>query len=318
QAWQLEGRIYQALQRYPEALNAYNEALARDPQNGEIWRQQAAVLERMGQYSQAVASNTWAIQLMPEDRLTLTQQCTLLNLVTQNQTPPAPEGYTKALASCEQALQKGTGDWNELGAAYAWNQRGNALTGLGRNEEAIVSFQQAIALQPTYGEAWRNISVAFWNLEQYDQALSALDQAIKLNPSDSQAWFNRGRILTEQNQYAQAIMAYDQALLGDINNRSSSAKALLWLNQSAVFWQLQQYQFALEATEKALAVNPDQPTQIKALYNQGLALIGLQNYTEAEEIFKKVLEISPDNDNQAAKDGLKFIQQQTTESANSI
>ncbi len=113
QAWENEGEIYQQSQDYPNALNAYNEALARNPQNGVIWRKKAEVLQFIGDYAKAVTANGWALQLMPEDRQTLTQQCTLLNLSTQAQKPSPPEGYTKALESCDQALQMETGSWGE-------------------------------------------------------------------------------------------------------------------------------------------------------------------------------------------------------------
>ncbi|MDJ0844484.1 tetratricopeptide repeat protein [Crocosphaera sp.] len=307
QARENEGEVYQELQDYPNALNAYNEALARNPQNGLIWRKKAEALQFLGDYGKAITANEWALQFMPGDRQTLTQQCALINLTTQAQPSPPPEGYTQALESCDKALQVGNGSWGELGAAYAWNQRGNALIGLGRYEEAVVSLKQALSLQPDYPEAWNNLSVAFWYLENYAQALTSVEKALSLNPTDSQAWFNKGRILTQQQQYEDAIIAYNQALDGDIKYQNPAKKATIWLNQSAVFWQLQEHEAALDAAEKALAVEPDNQSQQKALYNKSLALIALQNYSEAEETLKSLLKISPDN--QAAQEAIKFIQQ---------
>ncbi|ACK70168.1 Tetratricopeptide TPR_2 repeat protein [Gloeothece citriformis PCC 7424] len=326
-AWEYEGKIYHQLQQYSQALNAYNEVLAREPQNGLVWRRKAEILETIGNYSQAITANAWALQFMPDDRLTLTQQCALLNLISQS-TPPAnvasnsqnketnkdnqgqgseQNDYTKALASCDQALQKGTGNWNELGPALAWNQRGNALIGLKRYEEALESFEKALSLEPNYGEAWRNRSVALWHLEEYPQALMSVEQAITINPMDSQAWFNKAIILTQQKQYNEAITAYDQALAGNINYQSPSAKVPILVNQSAVFWQLKQYQAALLSAQSALDLNPDSLAKTKALYNKSLALISLENYQQAEETLKYLLEIAPEN--QSAQDAMKFIQQ---------
>lgn len=45
-------------------------------------------------------------------------------------------------------------------AAQAWSNRGNALTGLGRLEEAVASCQAALAIAPDYAQAWVNLGVA--------------------------------------------------------------------------------------------------------------------------------------------------------------
>ena len=307
QAIEYEGEIYQQLQDYPKALDTYNEALARNPKNGVIWRKKAEVLQFIGDYAKAITANDWALQLMPEDRQTLTQQCSLLNLTTQGQTPSPPEGYTKALESCDKALQTGKGSWGDLGAAYAWNQRGNALIGLKRYEEAVVSLKQALSLQPNYSEVWNNLSVAFWYLENYQQALTSVEKALTLNGSDSQAWFNKGRILTQQQQYEEAIIAYNQALNGDIKYKNPAEKATIWVNQSAVFWQLQEYQAALNTAQKALDIEPENDLRKRALYNKSLALIALRNYSEAEDTLKSLLKISPED--KAAEEAIKFIKQ---------
>ncbi|HAC65225.1 MAG TPA: hypothetical protein DCF68_17275, partial [Cyanothece sp. UBA12306] len=279
QAREYEGTIYQQLQDYTNALNAYNEALAKNPKNGVIWREKAKVLRFIGDYNKAITANEWALQFMPEDRQTLIEQCSLFNLITQAQpvSPPKEDeeeenGYTKALESCNKALQIGKGSWGELGAASAWNQRGNALIGLGKYEEAVVSFQQAIFLQSDYAEAWNNLSVAFWYLEDYKEALNALENSLTLNPMDSQAWFNKGRILTQQQQYEEAIIAFNQALDGDVKYQKPVAKATIWINQSAVFWQIQEYEAALDTAQKALDVEPKNNALEKALYNKSLAL----------------------------------------------
>ncbi len=300
--WLYEGKIYHQLQQYSLALKAYEKALKAyektitfNPQDVISWSKKAEILTKIGEYNPAFTAINWAINLSPNDSLILTQKCAILNHLNQSQQTPSEEDYNKALESCEQALQKGNGRWGKFGSAYAWNQRGNALIGLKRYPEALVSIEQAIALQPNYGDAWNNRGVVLWYLQQYSEALASVEQAISINSNDSDAWFNKGSILVTLQQYDQAITAYDRALSGNINFRPPLAKANIFINQSAVFWRLKLYQQALITAQKALDINPDKPAQINALYNKILALMSLHEYERAKETLSNLLEIAPNH-----------------------
>ena len=293
--WLYEGQIYNRLQKYDQAINVYEKALASNPQDPISWSEQAKILEETGEYQQAWTAINWAINLSPNDSFALTQKCAILNHLNQNE-QPAPEGdYSKALESCDQALQKGNDRWGEFGSAYAWNQRGNALIGLGKYSEALVSLEQALSLQPDYGDAWNNRGVVLWYLEKYSEALKSIERAISINGDNSDAWFNKGSILVSLKQYQKAITAYEQALSGDINVRPPVAKANILINQSATFWRLQNYQQALITAQNALELNPEKPSQINALYNKSLALVSLQEYEQAIETLSELLKIEPNH-----------------------
>ena len=293
--WLYEGKIYHQLQQYPQALKAYEKALAFNPQDVISWSERAEIFEKIGEYQQALTAINWALNLSPDDSLALTQKCATLNHLNQSQQTSPDGDYNKALASCEQALQKGNGRWGEFGSAYAWNQRGNALIGLGRYPEALVSLEQAIALQPNYGDAWNNRGVVLWYLEQYSEALASVERAISIKSNDSDAWFNKGNILVTLQQYDQAITAYERALSGNINFRPPLAKANIFINQSAVFWRLKLYQQALITAQNALDLNPEKLAQVNALYNKILVLMSLQEYERAKETLSKLLEIEPNH-----------------------
>ncbi|NEO18696.1 tetratricopeptide repeat protein, partial [Moorena sp. SIO4A5] len=55
---------------------------------------------------------------------------------------------------------------------------------------AIASYQQAIQLNPEYGEAYQNLGVVWLKLGNVDQSLSAFKKAIALhethNPAEAQ------------------------------------------------------------------------------------------------------------------------------------
>ncbi len=67
--------------------------------------------------------------------------------------------------------------------AYAWNNKGVALSALGRHEEAIRCFDKAIEIQPEYTTAWKNKGVALQALGRETEAKEVMSLARKLGPS---------------------------------------------------------------------------------------------------------------------------------------
>jgi tetratricopeptide (TPR) repeat protein len=51
---------------------------------------------------------------------------------------------------------------------YAWYNRGIALFNLGRNEEAISSYDNVLKINPDYYEALDNRGLALFKLGRYD------------------------------------------------------------------------------------------------------------------------------------------------------
>ena len=66
--------------------------------------------------------------------------------------------------------------------AEAFNNRGIALKDLGRLDEAMASYDKAIALKPGYLEALNNRGNLFLKQGRYDGAFADFDQAYSLNP----------------------------------------------------------------------------------------------------------------------------------------
>jgi hypothetical protein len=76
--------------------------------------------------------------------------------------------------------------------AAAWKNRGAALGGLGRLEEALASCDRAIALRPDYAEAYADRAPALSALGRVEEALESCDRAIALQPDTAEARFNKG------------------------------------------------------------------------------------------------------------------------------
>ena len=75
--------------------------------------------------------------------------------------------------------------------------RGVALQNLKRPEEALASYDKAIALKPDDAEAYNNRGNALNNLKRFDEALASYDKAVALKPDYVETYYNRGIVLRE-------------------------------------------------------------------------------------------------------------------------
>lgn len=268
---------------YSEALAAYNQALAIDPNNEWTWTEQGVVLGLMGRNTEALSSHDWALKLSATFAYALANKCNTLNRLGS---------YKDALAACNEAIQKGDGRWGQEGAAFAWNQRGSAFAGLFRYDEGLASANRAIALRPDYAEAWLNRSVLLWLMSRYGDAFLSTQEAIELYPHSSRAWYNQGRVLVSQNELSQAATAYRRALEGDFYLGGQPSEAMIRENLSAVLWRLGQYDEGLSQAEAAIRLNPD---SVSAWSNKALNLMSSGRYSEAIDAYQDALKLDAKN-----------------------
>src|SRR5262249_61127912 len=77
----------------------------------------------------------------------------------------------------------------------AHNLFGRALNRLGRNDEALASFAEAVRLQPDFAEAFGNRGTVLSELGRFAEAVTDYDQAIALPPSSVEDLCNCGAAL---------------------------------------------------------------------------------------------------------------------------
>lgn len=128
----------------------------------------------------------------------------------------------KAAALLEEVLKV---DPNNFGA---WNDLGLALGHLGRNREALNSFDRCIEINPHIAHAWHNKgNLLLISLGREDEALRCYEEALKCDPQILQAWYNKGTILLSKKRYEDAVKCFDEAIkLNDEYYLAWMAKAL--------------------------------------------------------------------------------------------
>ncbi|MEL6581075.1 MAG: tetratricopeptide repeat protein, partial [Cyanobacteria bacterium J06621_12] len=169
---------------------------------------------------------------------------------------------------------------------FSWDL-GNALFNLGRYEDAIAAYDQALAIKPELHEAWYNRGIALFSLGRYEDAIAAYDQALAIKPDDPEAWNNRGNALANLERYEDAIASFDKALAIKPDDHKA------WYNRGIALFNLERYEDAIADYDQALAIKPDLH---EALYNRGVALDDLERYEGAIADYDQALAIKPDKD----------------------
>ncbi len=283
------GKALAQQERWPEAIAAYRQALAIDPQLWTAYRNLAEVLEQQGQLEEA--SEFWyqAFQRAPE-QVTPAQFLSLGNrLWQQGKSDAASECYRKAIAGDPQLLA-------------AHHNLGEVLTQQGQWKDAIACYQRVLAIDPNSAQTYHGLGDLFGKQQQWPQAAVAYRKAIELNPTFSWSYNNLGDALRHQQQWSESAAAYRKAI--ELN------PGFAWspYNLADVLAKQGQWQEAIELYRQAMQQQGDLPqVQSKlayALYNHGLAQLdaAIDCYRQAMEanpydveLYYKALEVKPRN-----------------------
>jgi len=95
----------------------------------------------------------------------------------------------------------------------AFNNKGECLRMLKRNEEAIACYDQALALNRNFTQALINKGLTLCELNRKDEAIRlCYDRVLDIEPNNEMALNNKGVALSDMRRYEEAIDCYDRAL----------------------------------------------------------------------------------------------------------
>jgi tetratricopeptide (TPR) repeat protein len=179
--------------------------------------------------------------------------------------------------------------FNLLASAQVYAGRqcavGVALAQRGRLPEAILSFRDALRINPDFPAAHDELGRV---LERSGQAAEAVEhnrQAVRLRPDYATAQVDLGNALLRVNNLPDAITHYEQAL----QHRPDYANA--HNNLGVALARLGQMQEAVGHWEQAVRIDPD---YAEAHCNLGVALAKAGRIPEGIEHLRQALRINPD------------------------
>jgi protein O-GlcNAc transferase len=163
---------------------------------------------------------------------------------------------------------------------------GNILTRLGRREEALARYDQALVTNPGLVLALYNRGNLLQEMKRFEEALASYDRALAQKRDVAGVWNNRGTVLRSLRRLDEAMASIEQALAlapGHINAQT---------NRAMLLWDMKRFDAALTAVDKVLAV---QPGFGEALYLRGNVLTDLGRLDAALESYETALAASPDH-----------------------
>jgi tetratricopeptide (TPR) repeat protein len=163
----------------------------------ETYNNRAFIKEQDGQFREAIALYSKAIQLKPDYYLAYSNRGSAKFKSGDN--AGAIEDYNKSI---------------EIYDAYylAWYGRGIIYAQLGRNDLALLDFNKAIELNPDYGRSYINRAVVRAKMEDISAAFDDVNKGILLEPDYERGYFNRGLILLNLEKPREALADFDRAL----------------------------------------------------------------------------------------------------------
>jgi len=162
---------------------------------------------------------------------------------------------------------------------------GVALERLGKMQEAICYYEQALRISPDFYTAQNNLGSALLQADRGPEAIGHYEQAVRIRPDFAEAHYNLGIALTGQGRMPEAIGHYEQA----VRIRPDFAEAHYNLGVALV--QQGRLQEAISHWEQALRI---QPNDADVHYNLGFTLLQLGRVQEASEQYEQALQIKPD------------------------
>ncbi|MEB3211983.1 MAG: tetratricopeptide repeat protein, partial [Leptolyngbyaceae bacterium] len=243
QAQVLRCEVLNRLERYSEALDACELAIAGDGAwgtlgIGQAWDQQSLSHAHLENFDTALALSNRAVGFLPTHAPAWVHQAAIHWHLGH---------YEEAIAASNQAIAI------DRTLVQAWFNQALAYRSLGEYENALRAYDEVVALAPQQTHAWSNRSVILWYLERYDEAVDSADEAIARQPDSYLGWYNRGTALASLGHLDDALIAYDEALHIAPNHPD------VLTGQGQVLLEMGQPDKAIESLETAIRVDPDHP-----------------------------------------------------------
>ena len=266
-----KAEVLTKLRRYEEAVEAYNQVICLDPIDF-FYKSKIDFFIQVGREEDALATYDQFIERIPYSFKGYQEK--LFFLLHDR------KRYPDGLATCEQCLVRNP----EMAQAYAW--KGRILSYLDRDEEALLSYDEAIRLGPGDESSYIGKANVLAGMKQYEEALTVCEQAIQHAPAKSSVYKEKANILSRQKRYEEALSTYQKVVQLTPND------AYTYDELGDILSKLERFAEAIKAYNEALRLSPD---FTRVYQSKAHALEKLGHYEQALAAYNKALHLHPKN-----------------------
>jgi Flp pilus assembly protein TadD len=163
----------------------------------------------------------------------------------------------KAISHFEAAAMIRRGKTNKhynVGSAFVEMNLADALASKGESDEAMVHYEQAINLEPNYGDAYYNRANLLLAKGKVDEAIADWEKTLQLQPNDGDVHTCLGNALLRKGSLNEAIAHYETALaLAPEDPRSRNN--LAWILATSSDGKIRDSGKAVEFAQQAVAIS---------------------------------------------------------------
>ncbi|WP_407356845.1 tetratricopeptide repeat protein [Methanolobus sp. WCC5] len=152
--------------------------------------------------------------------------------------------------------------WSNEAMALVWNNKGIALSFLGRDDEALECFKRSVSLNKNDVDVWCNMGVILFNIGRYEEAIKCYNRILGIDPCNDNAWINKGDILGMMGKHNEAIECYSKVHKEiELDNKF----AVVWNKKGLAYYGLGKYEDAAECFTRVLKIDPEHVDAIENL-----------------------------------------------------
>ncbi len=134
--------------------------------------------------------------------------------------------------------------------AEAFLSKGLAYSEKGDHDQAIVSYKEALEIDPDLEGARLNLGISYFKLQSYDLAVETFQQILARTPDDSSALIFLGLSLQGKEQYSKSIPYFEKA-----GKLDAEFEQLAIFNVGKAYFHLENNKQAVEKFNQAIQVD---------------------------------------------------------------
>lgn len=240
--WVDRVRLFWDNQKYEEALENANRALAQHRHSADTLKLKGAILIQLGRNEEALNALQRASEINPQDG-------SLWELRARAQ---SNLGKHQQAAECASESLKGDPSNPER-----MGMKGLALFNLGKYNEALSCLNEALQLNPEYLTALLAKGQVLVSLGRYDEALICLDAVLDKEWTNIDALISKGLALSKLSRHEEAIKCWDSIV--QITRNSATG----WYNKACFEARMGYTDAALESLYKAIQIDKHMALEAK-------------------------------------------------------